>query len=138
MVTTFGFNYRHEILLTIVVGDVSDADLRCLIDELALQAKKLSPASVIIDFSEARVNLSTDVLWSAAQSPSPFADETLRFLVAADLHTFGMARMYQMMAGPSREKLSVVRSSDEALAALNVQDPLFEPVDSAHEPCICN
>lgn len=129
MQSSFGFDHRHDILLGIIVGEFSDADLHRLLDELKRHAKTLRPVAVITDLSEAAVTLSTDGVWSAAQLSSPFAEETIRFLVAPDDHAFGLGRMYQMMGGESRENLTVVRSSDEALAALDVRDPLFEPVE---------
>ncbi len=40
-----------------------------------------------------------------------------------------MARMYQIIASDVRPQLQVVRSLDEALTALGVQNPKFESVD---------
>ena len=52
-----------------------------------------------------------------------------RFIVASKALVFGLARMFQIMGEHSRPLLKVVRTMDEALAALGVQSLHFEPLE---------
>jgi hypothetical protein len=52
-----------------------------------------------------------------------------RFIVAPQTHAFGLMRMFQIVGDATRPELRVVRSLDEALAALNITSPHFEPLD---------
>jgi len=42
---------------------------------------------------------------------------------------FGLARMFQMLGESTRPLLEVMRTLDEALAALGAQSAKFEPVE---------
>lgn len=130
MKSYFGFDRQQEIVLAILEGDFGDEDLRQFFASMEVHARNLHPAAVIIDFSTAKVQLSSEGIWSAARMPSPYPQPIPRFLIAPDLHVFGLARMYQMMRGDRPDSLHVVRSADEALELLEVPHPLFEPVDS--------
>jgi len=128
MKTHFGFDRQQQIVLAILEGDFGDEDLRQFFACMEVHARSLRPSAVIIDFSTARVQLSGDGIWSAARMPSPYAEPIPRFLIAPDLHVFGLARMYQMMRGDPPDSLHVVRTADEALEMLGVPHPLFEPI----------
>ncbi len=131
MKSRFGFDPRRAILLAILEGDFGDEDLRQFFECMEVHARALHPSAAIIDFSTARVQLSSEGIWSAARMPSPYSKPIPRFLIAPDLYVFGLARMYQLMRGDPPDSLHVVRSADEALGMLGVPHPLFEPVDSA-------
>lgn len=65
----------------------------------------------------------------ARQEPSmPDALRRPRIIVAPTALGFGLARMFQIMGEPTRPLLQVVRSLEEALAALGVQSQPFEPL----------
>ncbi|MFY9558985.1 MAG: hypothetical protein WAQ52_02005 [Terriglobales bacterium] len=51
-----------------------------------------------------------------------------RVIVAPATIVFGMARMFQILGERKRPDLKVVRTMDEALAALGVRSPRFEPL----------
>lgn len=66
----------------------------------------------------------------ASQKPAmPDAENRPRFIVAPNELEFGLSRMFQIAGGTARPLLTVVRTLDEALAALGVQSPQFEPLD---------
>ncbi len=131
MTCSFGFECNSRILLAIVGGSLEDADLLEILDSLQRQAKALAASAVILDYSDVTsVNLSPQGIWAASQVPSPSLESTPRYLVAPQEHLYGFARMFQMMGGRSHDTFHVVRSADEALLALGIPNPLFEPVDA--------
>ena len=52
-----------------------------------------------------------------------------RVIVVPETYAFGLARMYQIVAEQKRPLVTVVRTMDEALTALNITSPHFEPLD---------
>lgn len=134
MKSNFSFDRQREILLAELEGDFGDEDLRQFFACMEVHARAFRPSAVIIDFSSAKVQLSSDGIWSAARMPSPYAEPIPRFLIAPDLYVFGLARMYQMMRGDPPDSLHVVRSTEEALGMLRVLHPVFEPVDPVSSP----
>ena len=66
----------------------------------------------------------------AEQEPAmPNATMRPRIMVAPATVGFGLARMFQLMGERTRPLLKVVHTLDEALAALGIQSPHFEPLD---------
>ena len=64
----------------------------------------------------------------ANQEPAmPDATRRPRIIVAPDTVGFGLSRMFQLMGESTRPLLNVTRTLDEALAALNIQSPHFQP-----------
>jgi len=59
----------------------------------------------------------------------PDAARRPRILVVSATAGYGLARMFQILGEPKRPLLKVVRTMDEALAALGVQSPHFEPLE---------
>jgi hypothetical protein len=52
-----------------------------------------------------------------------------RFLVAPTTAGYGLMRMFQLVSEPARPLLHVVRTVDEAIVALGIQSPHFEPYE---------
>jgi hypothetical protein len=50
-------------------------------------------------------------------------------IVAPQTHAFGLFRMFQLEGEHNRPLLQVVRTMDEAYAALGVRAPHFEPLE---------
>jgi hypothetical protein len=129
MAGRFEFDSQHKILLLVMEGDVGDDDIVSANDRIAQQVNHLHPRGGISDLSGiSGFDVSSKAMRMAAAQRAPYPEETAWFIVAAQDHIFGMARMYEM-AG-SRDNLKVVRSRQEALAALGVEKPMFEPVGS--------
>jgi hypothetical protein len=86
----------------------------------------------IVDFSSVtEFALSSDLIGRLAQQEPcmPDAARRPRVIVAPKTHVFGLARMFQIMGEPSRPLLTVVHTMGEALAALGIQSPHFEPLE---------
>ena len=131
MTHRFEFDRDHGILLAILEGDIQDADLVAFDANFRKCVVKFTPSGGIGDFSGITAfSASGEVVRTLAQTPPSYKVPIPWLLVAPrDVH-FGMARMYQIIANEVRPQLKVVRSFDEALTALGVQNPKFEPVDT--------
>jgi hypothetical protein len=87
--------------------------------------------AAIFDFSQVtEFALSTPYIQQLArQKPSmKNAADRRRVIVAPEGVGFGLSRMFQAMGESTRPLLAVVRTLDEALEALGVQSPRFEPL----------
>jgi hypothetical protein len=126
----FEFEAELKILLVVGEGDVQAHEIGEINDHIRAYVKRLNPVAGISDFSAVKsFHVPSQTLRAAALQPSPYPDETPRFIVAATDYLFGMARMYEIVANRPEGKLQVVRSREEALAALGVQNSKFERVE---------
>jgi len=124
----FEFDSQHKILLLVAEGHIEDREILAVNDRIAARVNRLRPSAGITDLSAVtKFDPSADAMRSAARQPSPYPEETPRFIVAPVDHVFGLARMYELFG--SRVNLKVVHSRQEALAALGIQNAKFEPVD---------
>ncbi|HVZ19713.1 MAG TPA: hypothetical protein VG871_01550, partial [Vicinamibacterales bacterium] len=55
-------------------------------------------------------------------------DPTPRYVIAPQPHIYGLARMFQITSRAGRDGLHVVRTADDAYAALGLRSPQFEPL----------
>ena len=126
----FEFDSEHKILLLAYEGDVQSRDIVNANHDMAQHVARRKPSCGIADLSAVKtLDVPADTLRAAARQPSPYAEETPRFIVAPTDYLFGMARMYEIMANRAHEKLRVVRSRKEALAALGVRESKFERLE---------
>jgi len=126
----FEFDSENKILLLAYEGDVEGEDIGKANREQAQHVARLKPSAGIADLSAVKTfDVSSQALRTAALQPSPYPDETPRFIVAPSDYLFGMARMYQILANRPGEKLRVVRKRKEALAAVGARDPKFERLE---------
>ena len=132
MAFRFEFDANNKILLMLFEGRLTDESLA----EFYLAARKYSTAtdasvgifdsSPVTEFAMS----SAAIRRLASQEPAmPDAFRRPRFIVAPSKVGFGLARMFQILREPTRPLLSVVRTMDEALAAIGVQSPLFESLE---------
>jgi len=64
----------------------------------------------------------------AGEEPAISDTERPRILVAPQTVAYGLSRMFQITGESTRPTLSVVHTMDEAIAALGIQSPHFEPL----------
>ncbi len=128
---TFEFDRKNKILLVRVEGKLTEqllADCYAAIRQYSVA----TDASVgIFDLSAVtQYSVSTDFIRQLArrEPAMPDATQRLRIIAVEDTTGYGLARMFQIVGEPERPKLHVVRTFDEALAALGVQSPQFEPL----------
>jgi len=126
----FEFDPEHRILLVIFEGEMRDSEALTIKAAVTSCLERLRPAAGIADLSAVKTfGVSGQTMRTVARQP-PYPEEIPRFIVAPQDHLFGMARMYELSETKTERKLHVVRSREQALAALGVKDPKFEPVDA--------
>ena len=122
------FDFEHRILHIIHEGEIHGRDIEELGDQLKPQLGELNPSATISDFSPATsVHMNSQMVRHLAMKDTFAFPQTMRRLIVAPLdYQFGLARMYEMSADPPFAELSVVRSLEEAFAALGFQNLKFQ------------
>ena len=126
----FEFDPRTKVLLARFRGTVTDELLSEFYNRIEEFVAHTKATSGITDFSGVTYfNASTGTVRRLAQGPpatkSPIQH---RVIVAVTPHQFAMSRMFHILGEETRPGLQVVRSLDEAFAALGIKDPVFEEV----------
>ena len=125
----FEFDLENKILLVVMEGEVDGREIQESNARIREHVEKLKPVAGIGDFTAVtKLTVSSSVLRSTALQPSPYPDETPRFIVAPTDYLFGMARMYELVADRPQAALRVVRTREAALAELGVKNARFERV----------
>jgi hypothetical protein len=126
----FEFDSEHRILLAVLEGDVEGTEIERINDDIRAHVARMKPFAGISDFAAVKeFNVPSQSMRAAALQPSPYPPETPRYIIAPTDFLFGMARMYEIFANRPHDKLHVVRSWDEALAAVGVKDAKFERLE---------
>jgi hypothetical protein len=123
------FDRRYNILLTRFSGVFNSSDIAELDNAIVRFAVDHGPAHGILDFSAVvAVSVPMNRLLQRARQPAISAAHK-RVIVASDPELFQLARNFTLEQGQagSPEPL-VVSSMEEALKALAVENPLFEPL----------
>jgi hypothetical protein len=127
----FEFDAENKILLVRPEGRLTDEGLLEIYAGIGKYSAATDARAGIFDFSlVTEFAATTDTIRNLArQEPAmPDAVNRPRVLVAPATHVFGIARMFQIVGERKRPSLTVVRTLDEAFAALGVQSPHFEPL----------
>jgi hypothetical protein len=127
----FEFDRVNRILLARFSGKLTDELLEEFYQAAGRYWTATDPRAGISDFSAVtEIAVSTHVVRHLA-GLDPSADVTgcPRFIVAPRTHAFGLARMFQISGESKRPLLDVVRTLDEALAALGIQSTNFEALE---------
>jgi hypothetical protein len=126
----FEFDPGNKVLLVRVEGRLTDELLAETQRAIRTNSVATDARAGIFDFSSVtEVALSTAYLQKLAREEPAMIDATRRprIIVAPTAVIFGLSRMFQMLGESTRPLLEVVRTLDEALAALGIQSPGFEP-----------
>jgi hypothetical protein len=127
----FDHDPHHRILRCQVEGVVGESELVHCHESARALLERLQPRAAIMDMSGVTaLDVSSATIRLLSASPPIIADPGVpRFVVAPSPSVFGIARMYQQLGGETRPGLTIVRTADEAYAALGVAPPRFERVD---------
>ena len=127
----FEFDRANKVLLVRVEGQLTDELLRETQGAIRTRSIATDARAGIFDFSlVTEVALSTAFVCELAKQEPAMADPTRpRIIVAPGAVAFGLSRMFQMLGESTRPLLEVVRTMDEALAALGVRSAHFEPLE---------
>jgi hypothetical protein len=127
------FDSTNEILRCRLEGCVTDEALKEYYQVVQQFATLIAPRASILDFSAVtslEVSRQT-VLQLAESSPAVPDPNCPRIIVASSPKIFGLARMFELEGQNTRPNLHVVRNQQEAWAILGVQNPKFEPLETA-------
>ncbi len=128
------FDPVNKILLLRYEGRLTDESLAEFYRAIRKYSTATDAGAGILDLSlVTEFAVSTEFIRQLANQEPAMADATRRprIIVASGAVGFGLSRMFQMLGEPTRPLLNVVRTLDEALAALNIQSPHFQPLESA-------
>jgi len=126
------FDPENKILLVRFEGLVTDESVSEFYQAIREYWTAADASMGIVDFSSVtEFALSINLVHTLARQEPCMPDATSRprLIIAPKAHIFGLARMFQILGEPTRPLLSVVHTMDEALAALGVHSPHFEPVE---------
>jgi|SRR5208282_6043912 len=122
----FEFDPANKLLLVRVGGRLTEEVVTELYKAIRAYSTATDASAGIWDFSSVtEIALSANFIREIAnQEPAmPDATKRPRFIVVPDTLGFGLARMFEIIGEPTRPRLEVVHTMDEALAALGVQPP---------------
>jgi hypothetical protein len=128
----FEFDYANRILLLRVEGELTDDLLADCYDAVRKRSVETDARMAIFDFSSVtRFPVSSDLVRQLAkrEPAMPNATNRIRIIAVENTTGFGLARMFQIVGEKERAMLKVVRTLADALVALGVQSPHFEPLD---------
>jgi hypothetical protein len=122
------FDQTNRILLMPFPEKLTRANFDRAEAALGMFVARRGPADTIIDFSDVCEDVDTTVIVARAYAPWPASEKRHVFVVSSDVME-GLFRMYALhheAAGFGRPQ--IVRSLDDALAALGAARTHFDPV----------
>jgi hypothetical protein len=132
MAFRFEFDSANRILLLRFEGPLTNESLVEAYKAIRKYSTATDAKAGIWDFSSVtEITVASEVVRALAKQEPAMPGATIlpRFIVAPATHVFGIARMFQLVGERTRPLLTVVRGMDEALTALGVQSPHFEPLE---------
>jgi hypothetical protein len=132
MAFRFEFDSVNKILLGRFEGKLTDESLAEFLRAIREYSTATDASTGIGDFSSVNeFAVSSEFIRHVArQEPAmPDATKRPRIIIFSAAVGFGIGRMFQIVGEPKNRLLEVVHSMDEALAALGVQSPHFEPLE---------
>ncbi len=127
----FEFEAENKILLARFEGKLTNESAAEYHDALGRNWSATEARAGIWDLSGVTdFAVASDFLrYLAMRKPvTPGLTDHPRFIVVPVTAAYGLMRMFQIAGESSRPLLHVVRTVDEALTALGVQSPHFEPL----------
>ena len=131
MALRFEFDPVNKILIGLLDGRLTDKSLAEAYETARKYAVATDASAGIWDMSSVtEFAISSEFLRALASREPIIADpERPRLVVAPQTVGFGLFRMFQLTGDSTRPLLRVVRTLGEALTALGVQAPHFEPLE---------
>jgi hypothetical protein len=124
MAVRFEYDAEQQLLLLTFDGELRDETLVQAYRTARRFAAKHEIKRGILDGTKIEsFSVSAETVQSLAHHQTMFPEDSDRCIVVSQDYLFGMARMYQLLGGESRDKLRVVRSLDEAYAHLKMDPP---------------
>jgi hypothetical protein len=127
----FEFEPVHKILLARFEGRLTDKSLGEFYRAGLKHWAATDARAAISDYTSAEWAVSAKFVRELANWEPDVAEPVKRprIVVAPSTVGFGLARMFQIVGERKRPLLQVVRTMEEALAALGIESPHFEPLE---------
>ncbi len=127
----FEFDVVNKILLLRLEGRLTEELATELFKAIRMYAVATDASAGIWDMSSVtEFSLSSDFIRDlAGREPAMPNTFRPRFIVVPKTFAFGLARMFALLGKRRNPLLHVVHTLDEALAALGVRSPHFEPLE---------
>jgi hypothetical protein len=128
----FEFDSANRILLVRVEGRLTDELLAECYEAIRERSVATDAHMGIFDLSSVgQFEVSSEFVRQLAKREPAMGDAARRVRIIAVENTtgFGLARMFQIVGERVRPTLQVVRTIEDALAALGVESPHFEPLE---------
>jgi hypothetical protein len=128
----FEFDFVNKILLARYEGKLTDESLAEFLRAIREYSTATDASAGIGDYSSVtEFAVSSEFIRLVANKEPAMSDATRRprVIIFSATVGFGIGRMFQIVGEPKNPLLKVVHSMDEALAALGVQSPHFEPLE---------
>jgi hypothetical protein len=131
MAFRFEFDPVNKILLARFDGPLTEESLMGYYAAARKYSIATDAIAGITDLSSVtEFALSSEFIRQLASQEPAMPDATRRrSVVATQTHALGIFRMFQLAGDAKRPLLQIVHTMDEALTALGVQFPHFEPLD---------
>jgi hypothetical protein len=127
----FEFDPARKILLGRFEGRLTDKTLGEFYRAGLKHWAATDASAVISDYTSAEWAVSAKFVRELANQEPAVTEPTKRprIVVVASTVGFGLSRMFQIVGERKRPLLKVVRSLDEAFAALDIEFPHFQPLE---------
>ena len=136
MACSLEFDSKHKMLRLTIDGRLTDDVLFEGYKLAATYAATCPPSCSITDLAKVTSNeVSSSAIMELAKSLRPDLVPVRRVMVVPQVHSYGIARMFQILSEEVRPDLHIVRAMDEAYQFLGVDCPEFIPVNTeSHTP----
>lgn len=127
----FEFDPARKILLGRFEGRLTDKSLGEFYRAGLKHWAATDASAAISDYTSAEWAVSAEFIRELANQEPAVTEPTLRprIVVVPSTVGFGLARMFQIVGERKRPLLQVVRTMDEAFAALGIESLHFEPLE---------
>ncbi len=127
----FEFDSARKILLGRFEGRLTDESLGEFYRAGLKHWAATDARAVISDYTSAKWAVSAEFVRELSNQEPAVTEPAKRprIVVAPSTVGFGLSRMFQIVGERKRPLLKVVRTLDEAFAALGIESPHFEPLE---------
>lgn len=124
MAVRFQYDRAQQVLWITFEGDLDDAQLTKTYEHGRKIVPRLELRGAMLDGRGLKsIDVTSAAIMRIAQMPPLVPEESDRAIVVDQTLAFGLARMYQILGGESRERLRVCRTLDEAYEYLKIEAP---------------
>ena len=127
----FEFDPVNKILITRIAGELTDDLIQRVDARMRKWLAEKNPSVHIVECSlVAKFSMSSEsVRHLARREPALKGNSCRRFFVMPSTAGFGIARMFQIAGEPHYDQMTILRSLDQVLSTLAVEQTQLEPLE---------